>query len=100
MIEEKNAAETLAHERTEDETRCVGAVEASDVVEETGDEDHRTYELALALRERSRGFAALLQATFEHGCAFDYEEMRGVARLACDLADSANEAFNRVRNED
>lgn len=59
----------------------------------------RAYELALYLKQRARGFAALMERAFEHGAGFDYAENVGLARLALDIADDAAEVWKAVRRE-
>lgn len=49
--------------------------------------------------ERSTGLAALLRAATYHEASLDVVEMRGVARIAADLAEDADALYDAVRAE-
>ncbi len=62
--------------------------------------DHEcSYEQALALKERTKGFAALIGALSEYRISVDESEMEGIARLALDISESAERLFQRIRAE-
>lgn len=47
----------------------------------------------IKMRMRLRGFAALMEETFEHTLYLEHEQMRGVVQLAADLSERMNECY-------
>jgi hypothetical protein len=58
------------------------------------------YEQACHLKERARGFSALIGTAAEYGVSFDPSELEGVARLAEDIAVHAANVCETIRLED
>lgn len=61
------------------------------------DEEKDVFNLALAMDERCRAFAFLLEAVAEGGNYVTDEELTGIARLAADIAEKATELRNAAR---
>ncbi|CAN2533048.1 hypothetical+protein [Methylocapsa aurea] len=47
----------------------------------------------IKMRMRLRGFAALMEETFEHTLYLEHEQMRGVVQLAADLSERMDECY-------
>ena len=64
----------------------------------TGDEDEGgAYDLALFMKQRCAGFAYLLENTSEHVGFIETKDVDGIARLAKDIAEKADELYESVR---
>ncbi len=64
---------------------------------EEADEAPSAEELAfdhlIKMRMRLRGFAALMEETFEHTHHLEHEQMRGVVQLAADLSERMDQCY-------
>jgi hypothetical protein len=67
----------------------------------TGDEDGDggAYDLALFMKQRCAGFAYLLKNTSEHVGFIETKDVDGIARLAEDISEKADELYECVRAE-
>jgi hypothetical protein len=69
-------------------------------VEATEGETDSVFELALAQKERTAGFAFLFEAMVDTVSWADSDVLRGVARLASDLAEKSAELCEATRSKD
>lgn len=63
------------------------------------DDKLHIYERAARHRERTKGLAALLRAAGYNDAILSANEIRGVARIAADIAEDADEIFEDTRPE-
>jgi hypothetical protein len=68
--------------------------------EATETETDSVFELALLQKERTAGFAFLFDAMVDSVTWADSDELRGVARLAADIAEKSAELCEAARSKD